>query len=517
MKKLWAISISAALLVGALAFAPKAQQVRATDYTEAKAALTSLLTSPISEDHTYTKKTEIVRVSDAVHDIRDYLHAKSLQLKRATYYDEDDDAMLLMGDYDGGFASINSGYKTIDGKGHHFSYKGAAAPSTSDIFTNIKDDGVWLPHDTVNSYFTNLTNIAAWCGEHYNENWVWNNNGNSDPLDDVFIYTIPSGVSGDSESVELDETFIEFQQFAAPLLLNNIGAYLTPTRVVIQNAAHFLSIRLFTSSTDSGKLTVQGVTDAGDMLLAEARIFKGISFNPEPYFDVRGTFNDWTGGADKFEYYADANLPEQYRASIDVSAGDLFKVYIGAEPEESRWKGAKSIEDGSSWTWIEADWGADSNIEVRVTGQYDLYWKPNASKFAIVAPSEKAEVKFFFNHIISWAFNDSATVWAHFFNWTSEAGTTSEFWQQVTEYGTPWDEDGLNYKCAYATTPIPDGYKYPNRVEMVRCPAGTTQPSWSATGDNPGRIYNKSTYTLSDFDGYRLSFKGDQWQGYNPS
>ena len=42
---------------------------------------------------------------------------------------------------------------------------------------------------------------------------------------------------------------------------------------------------------------------------------------------------------------------------------------------------------------------------------------------------------------------------------------------------------------------------------LVRCPVGTTTPSWNATGDSPGRIYNKTADTkITSSSSYTVAF-----------
>ena len=50
---------------------------------------------------------------------------------------------------------------------------------------------------------------------------------------------------------------------------------------------------------------------------------------------------------------------------------------------------------------------------------------------------------------------------------------------------------------------------------LVRCPNGTVQPDWSATGDNLGRIYNKTGDIATSSEVY--SYEASSWSEYSPS
>ena len=50
---------------------------------------------------------------------------------------------------------------------------------------------------------------------------------------------------------------------------------------------------------------------------------------------------------------------------------------------------------------------------------------------------------------------------------------------------------------------------------LVRCVAGTTEPSWSTPGNDPGRIYNQ-TDDIACFSGI-YTYACASWKEYNPS
>lgn len=73
----------------------------------------------------------------------------------------------------------------------------------------------------------------------------------------------------------------------------------------------------------------------------------------------------------------------------------------------------------------------------------------------------------------SWAWNDYVEIFAYV--WKNELSSSS--WVQCSGSGTTVKLD-FPSEC--------------NRFFLVRCPAGTTQPDWNATNNNPGQIYNKT-------------------------
>ena len=68
----------------------------------------------------YTKKTQMYLTEETVLQFKEHFHVNATS-DRTTYYNGD---YLLMGDFDGGFDIVNSGYMTEEGKMYHFTYSG---------------------------------------------------------------------------------------------------------------------------------------------------------------------------------------------------------------------------------------------------------------------------------------------------------------------------------------------------------------------------------------------------------
>ena len=220
----------------------------------------TLVNKYINAEKQYTKKTEIFLNEAAVAECGEYFHAGSVSLKRRTYYDETADA-LLMGNFEGGFVNINSGYAKNGSNMEHYSYADAATPSASTLFTARNVDYT-VNNTTPNSFFVNLTAIASEVAEH---DWALNGS--------VYEYTVGE-ISVDGSGDYTDALLHKIQFFTAPLLLQSIAGgaqkYLTPEKITLQEEADKLVIGLHVSSGDSGK--IQG----GGTLLASASIEKGL-------------------------------------------------------------------------------------------------------------------------------------------------------------------------------------------------------------------------------------------------
>ncbi len=81
-----------------------------------------------------------------------------------------------------------------------------------------------------------------------------------------------------------------------------------------------------------------------------------------------------------------------------------------------------------------------------------------------------------------WMPNDGACVFA--WAWGGDAG------------GGKWYTITLNYQGSDNNfTNVTGTFNAPNNItgfNMARCKAGTLAPNWTVTGDNPGRVYNKT-------------------------
>ena len=458
MKKLSLLrgSMILALAVGGLAgCAQQAQMARAEGEP---AAVSALLLGAMNANKQYTKQSQIFLNTEAVADIETHFHAGVASLKRTTYYDENSGA-LLMGDFDGSFAHINSGYKN-DGEGNanHFRYDGTAEPKEAELFTDITSD--WkAAGQTVGGYYQTLTTLAAVAGSATWDSWT---NG-----DGYTIYRHKITNLQVNDGAYNDAVLNAFQYFAAPLLLRD--NYITYDSVWVMQADVSLSIRLYASKSDSGKSTV--APGDNEVLIAESRVFKGLSFSPLGNFYLKGDFNDWQE-TDKMIYGFDAYNPrEQLYINKSVTAGQKFKLY---DKSDDSWKGYSSIESGAE-VWFNNDSG---NIEAKADCTISIYWKPKDNVMWISVNTVKLSLT-----LPDWLGNDNAVPFA----WVWGSANTADAWYAIND----WTKGGTS-----GTLTIPGdstGFK------VLRCKPGTTidNVNWDAKYYNESANINITAGTVS--------------------
>ena len=165
----------------------------------------------------YTKKTVINPEFCSAH--KDWFHAGCNGSERATYYNKEETA-LLMGDHNGEFEHINSGYRNNDDGIQHFTHDNEKENKT-DIFLDVIDDWTY-PDQKVGVYYPTLTLLSSHINQE--EDWTY------DSVKNTFSY------------FKDDATlFHDFQFFAAPMLLEG---YVTWNTVEIEMKGEILEIRL---------------------------------------------------------------------------------------------------------------------------------------------------------------------------------------------------------------------------------------------------------------------------------
>lgn len=360
MKKIFVSFGILALGLGALGLSGKpAVKAGADDISDLKALLTGYNVGG------YTKKTQMYLQPDAVTELAAYFHNGQNTLKRATYYNAAETA-LLMGNYDGTFGGeggINGGFRNIDANNcERFHYTGVS-PTSSNLFDADKTQRDYTAEgQTVGGYYQTLSSLAD---AVVADQWVKNGGAYIHNINDLQV------TNGEYN----DPVLKKFQYFAAPMLKQN--AYFSWHTIRVVEGASFLSIRLYTTAEDGdGKSTLIGDAEA---LVSEARIYKGIDLNPEVTWNLKGTFNSW-GNNDSLTYSADLYNPEQYRITKTLSAGDEFKLY---SPKLDSWMGRNKVENGG---WFNGT--GDGNIIVKYDGTYTIYLKPSSDSMYISVDSD---------------------------------------------------------------------------------------------------------------------------------
>ena len=155
MKKLFIFMGAALLGLGAFgAFGKKAEVADATEYTGV-AALLNEFAQGKEGNHKYTKKTTVFVKTEVEGYDAAFFHAGNQQFQRTTYYADD---ILLMGDLNGGFEYINSGYAN-DGEGNmvHFSSKSGTDALDDPTKWNVD---YTVSGKTMADYFYGLAELA---------------------------------------------------------------------------------------------------------------------------------------------------------------------------------------------------------------------------------------------------------------------------------------------------------------------------------------------------------------------
>ncbi len=417
MKKFF--TFSAALLLGVCAFAGLRQtnvKVANADDTPADSNVVANLlrdARKVGDDAVgYVKKTQIFLKTEAVEDIETHFHAGVPSLKRTTYYNADETA-LLMGDYDGGFESINSGYKNSGENAIHFTAKDGV--TAENMFNDAQHNDGWTAvGQNVGSYYQTLTTLAD---SAVSTTWDTFSNG------DYTTYRHRVGALTATNGAYDDNALNAFQYFVAPMLLRD--NYISYDSIWVTQAPSFLSLRLYASTSDEGKVTVK----AGDneVLVAEARVYKGLSLNPGKMM-LKGSF-DWLVGQEMTLDFDAYNPEKQYTVSKQLSAGDELKVY---DADSDAYKGFAELETGCRG-WFEAT-NPDDNIKAKISCKVDVFWKPSTNSLWI-SIDEETSVKYTINTTSTWNILDANAKFSAYV-WGGSYGDPGQFLEITHKTGT---------------------------------------------------------------------------------
>ena len=263
----------------------------------------------------------------------------------------------------------------------------------------------------------------------------------------VYKYTVGDKLTVTDGAYD-DNVLNAYQYFVAPLLLRD--NYISYDSIWVTQAGSFLSIRLYATDSDSGKSTV--TPGEHDVLIAEARVYEGLSFEPETKWYLKGDFNSW-GETDRMVYTFDAYNPEQYSISKAVTAGQKFKLYSSAG-----WKGYSDIQTNAE-KWFNDD---NDDIVSKINGTITIYWKPGENKMWIEVPGTST-AEYTMTVTNDWdIFSNSAV----FYLWVWGNGYGSGDWVTVT------NPSGKTFKATIRIEAT--------NFELVRMDPGKTCPSWDA-------------------------------------
>lgn len=341
MKKL--VLSTAAMLLGLGAIGVSHHAAPAFAEGEGDALADLLIEYATEKSNQYTKKSTIFIDQSVEGFDLDFYHAGVGAQQRTTYYTED---ALLMGDLNGGFSEIHSGYANSEGGMQHFYPTGDAGLSAlTDSSLRTVDytvSGATL-YGTTDGYFYDLNRLAGLVDG--STGWTY--------AASTYTYTI-STLEYDEKGDYLDETLKGFQYFAAPMLLmhkrGDSSHYLSPSSITVNESNGVLSIKLYAAS-DTGKLYSEGG------LLAEARVYKGLVL---PGYFVIGAFSNWEFDNDNRMGNGDDGNYAKAEPFAIPSAGDIKIVQLGDDGYLNTWYGPHGKTDSNNY-WIGHD------------GLYNLY------------------------------------------------------------------------------------------------------------------------------------------------
>ena len=375
MKRILLTTAAALLGLGALGFA-SSQNAIAVGADCATDLSAKLLEYAGGGTEGYTKLTTMF-LTPAAQGETQYFHGGANALQRATYYNAGETA-LLMGNYDGTFAGvgeatgINSGYRNNDEEGvTHFIYTDDAATEANLFEAEHRTDGWKATGQRLGTYYRTLTQLS---NSVKDTDWWWDDNTKSwgHSIENLKI----------DEGEYSDPLLKDFQYFAAPMMLQN--NYFSWHSIRVAEASNYLSIRLYSTSSDAGKSTLVGGDEA---LISEARVYKGIHLAPKTEWVIKGI-----GDSDiPLTESPDLYLPEQYTLTTPIAIGDEFKLY------EKRSATTIGINDAGleETHWFGAADGENPGFRSKLDGSMTMWWKPTKPSLWIgVKDVTKAHITF---------------------------------------------------------------------------------------------------------------------------
>ena len=351
----------------------------------------------------YTKKSHIYLKTDTP-DFAGYFHAGHTVQERTTYYMN---GALLMGDLDGGFSTINSGYANSGENMVHFRSEdglaGLTTPSNRSVDYTVEGK-------QMSDYFFNLDDLknSIVAGD-----WGYNE-GN--------YYHDISDLSLDGNGDYNDPLLKKFQYFAAPMLLQTAQHYLSFKSIVVSQTSGYLHICIYLSESDSGKVT------SGSNLLAEAMVYAGLQMPGYYLVGSYGSDYDW-----------------QIASGRQFGAGDAENLAIltGASIPAGQYKVCQLKADGKT-TWFGLNGSEDgNNMVIGVGGTFSFYLSKNEGTygwiyrertstdnlpitFSINYGTDSGHAIYLIGNFCSWALNDTYKLSSgDYSNWTGTFTFTS--------------------------------------------------------------------------------------------
>ena len=370
MKKLSDISLVLLLGLTSLSSISAGKGVKSEVVDPQMPELAALLTEYATESkNQYTKKTEIYIDRSVEGFDANYFHAQVSQQQRTTYYTK---GALLMGDMNGGFTYINSGYAN-DGAGnmnHFYAKDNSGLAALTD--ESLRQVDYSVKGKTMKDYFFDLNDLADIVNESDASKWTVANG--------TYTYNIGTLTFDDNGDYE-DIVLKAFQYFAAPMLLmhkqGDSSHYLSPSSIEVKENGGYLYIKLFAAS-DSGKLYGN---EKAQGLLARACVYKGLIL---PGFYLTGDFANWDilpenkmGTGDDDYYAISTNFKianKDYEAKVVHVLDDGYTYWHGGA-----YGNIKFSHDGLyNFRVSKSDGLVDFTFVQPIT--FEVYWGDNGDK-----------------------------------------------------------------------------------------------------------------------------------------
>ncbi len=204
--------------------------------------ISNLMSSYISIDGQYTKLTTL-----EYDDNSSNYHAGANGRSRRTYYDENVNA-LLMGDYDGGFQHINSGYaKEGTDVNNMVHYRNNAEAITSSNLFSARNVDYTVYNTNPIAYFDVLSDLVDIVSKSSKSNWALQ--------DGKYIYQNGDLVLRNTDPYN-DGLLKEFQYFAAPMLLVNETVGLAKVEISVDSTSFIQeALKIVLRSSDNSVIS----------------------------------------------------------------------------------------------------------------------------------------------------------------------------------------------------------------------------------------------------------------------
>ena len=195
------------------------------------------------------------------------------------------------------------------------------------------------------------------------------------------------------------------------------------------------------------------------------------------------SLTDWTIGTGIASSTPSGTKKAEF-LNVSLEAGQEFRIL---DTTKGRWANKNELTNPLF------EYNGD-NIRVKLGGNYSIY--VNESYDVSIVTNSTENKTFTASGNEDWVFGENVVLFA--WAW---GGAASNAWYSCTRVG---NTQAITFTAPGDIT----GFL------LVRCVQGTETPSWEATGNSTGRIYNKTSDNVVTFGTFTYNVS---WQEYNPS